>query len=419
MPIRPVGAAAVPTLPKAPAAETTRPVATSTSRAAPTAPVASFTPAGASLDPAAARAIDEHLKKIGSNGIMVIQGGKVIHQTLAPGVKADQPFNTWSMAKTFTASLVGIAIEQKLIKSLDQPVSDFIPELKPKTGIAGFFEGIFHPHNKEAGQVTIRQILSGTSGVKWDLVGDYGMSMLAHDKSNAAMHRGMEAKPGTKWRYNNHAIQLLEVVLRRALEKGAAEGRADLKPTAKDPNIVEAFARKFLWDPIGMGAETTWDKDKAGHVTTYSSVMASFDGLSKFGAMLLNGGKAADGKQVVPESFVREMTRPQTGLNPNYGLLTWVKGPATSHLTNTNTMEKGTVLPGAPDGSFAVEGFGQNFIAVVPQKDLIVIHTKPAPIVEKNENKKPDLVRDVKDLATDANRADEDKLVALVLGGLR
>ena len=421
MPIRPAGAGAVAVLPKAALVQAPRPAVVSTGRAATAAPVASFTPAGASLAPAAAKAIDDYIKKLGSNGIVVIQGGKVIHQTLAAGVRADQPFNTWSMAKTFTASLVGIAIDQKLIQNLDQPISDFLPELKPKTGIGGFFDHLFHPHNKEERQVTVRQLLSGTSGVKWDLVGDYGMSVLSPDKSEAALHRGMQAAPGTQWRYNNHAVQLLEVVLRRALEKGVAAGRTDLKPTGKDPSIVEAFARKFLWDPIGMGPETSWDKDKAGHVTTFSSVRASVDGLQKFGSMLMGGGKVGD-RQIVSRAFVDEMTKPSQALNPNYGLLTWVKGPAASHLTNTNTVEKGTIMPTAPDGAFAIEGFGQNFVAAIPQRDLLIIHLKPGPVLEANHNRKPELgnaIKDVKDLATDGNRADEDKLVAMVLAGLR
>jgi CubicO group peptidase (beta-lactamase class C family) len=421
MPLRPLGVGAVPVILKFPVGVTAARTPPAAARTAAAAPLESFHPAGPSLDPAAARAIDAHLKKIGSNGIVVIQNGKVLHQTVAPGVKADQPFNTWSMAKTFTASLVGIAIDQKLIKSLDQPISDFLPELKPKTGVAGFFDRLLHPHNKQAGEVTIRQVLSGTSGVKWDLVGDSSMAMLAGDKSKVALGRGMDAAPGTKWRYNNTAIQLLEVVLRRALEQGVAAGRTDLKPTAKDPNIVEAFARKFLWEPVGMGPETSWEKDKAGHVTVYTSVNASFDALAKFGAMLMNGGKVGN-RQVVPRAFVDEMTRPSQSLNPNYGLLTWVKAPAASHLTNTNTVEKGTIMPAAPDGAFAVEGMGQNFVVAVPQQNLLIVHLKPAPVLARNDNRPKNLgnaIDDLGDFVHDADRADQDKLVALVLGGLR
>src|SRR5690606_36371618 len=113
--------------------------------------------------------------------------------------------------------------------------------------------------------------------------------------------------PGTRWVYNNGAVQVLEAVLSRATGTPVVD-----------------YARDKLFAPLGI--EATWLLDKAGHPWTYGGASMSCLELARIGHLMLNDGRWKD-RQVVPEAWVHESVKPSQAPRGNYGYLWWLNLP--------------------------------------------------------------------------------------------
>ena len=285
---------------------------------------------------------DTHCLVVVRNGVLV---GEWYWGTSTPTT----PHKTWSIAKSYSSALVGIAIERGDLQSLDQSAADFIPDWQ----------------GAPEGDVTIRQLVSMTSGLEWDLVSDYvGMAALSQDHSGFALGRKVQHAPGTHWTYNNAAVQVLEPVFR------AATGMT-----------IEEYAELYLWSKLGMQT-AFWAKDPSGSPTAYASVMGSCRDHARFGYLFLRRGKWA-GEQVVHEQYVDLSLSPQE-LNNAYGLLWWlnVPGPPTlNSFMQPYADEK--MLPAAGEDHFGAHGFGNQLIDVHPSLDLVVVRLGKDPLQDQ------------------------------------
>jgi CubicO group peptidase (beta-lactamase class C family) len=272
--------------------------------------------------------------------VVVVKNGAIVYESTAPGFDADKDQIVWSVSKSITSLLVGIAAEDGKLR-IEQPASDFVTEWKGTPSEA----------------VTIRQLLSMTSGRHWDYETDFVKLPGAPDQTAFTLALDQQYPPGTRWDYNNGGVQVLEAVLSRATGTPVVD-----------------YAQQRLFGPLGITA--TWLTDKAGHPWTYGGATMSCREMARLGWLVLHGGRWED-RQVVPEAWVRESTKPSQDLRRNYGYLWWLNVPASGV---TGETQSGDSIAGVPEDAFFARGLFGQFIAVLPEDGTVMIRTGRNPV---------------------------------------
>ena len=277
-----------------------------------------------------------------SAGLRVLRGGRIVAERYAPAWSAERTMDVASVGKSITAVLVGMAIDERRIRGLDQPAADFIPEWRgtPKAAI------------------TLRHLMAMTSGLD-----DAGLALRNVAGDQRAINAAMPVRdpPGARWRYNTAAYHLLFHVV------GAAVGEP-----------YEAYARRKLLAPLGMAhTEVLRSRGQAprGPVTNYYSATSSTRDLGRFGLFALARG-IWHGRRLVSEAYFRTMTQTSQALNPAYGLLWWLNSRPGVSATGTDS---GLRFPGSPADTIAALGAGGQAVLVVPSLDLVVVRQGAAP----------------------------------------
>jgi CubicO group peptidase (beta-lactamase class C family) len=309
-------------------------------------------PAAAGFDPGSLERLHENAGAAGSSCLVVARDGAVVAERYWDGATADTTHQAFSVTKSVTSILVGIAQDEGVL-ALDDPAANHIPEWR----------------DTDSASVTVEDLLSGDSGRQWDFATDYrGMAIGAPDKTAFAVGLGQDAPPGEVWAYNNSAVQALSAVLESA--------------TGEDP---AEYARSRLFEPIGM-ATSSMTTDSAGNVLTFMGLQTTCLDLARFGHLMLNHGAWA-GEQVVSPDYVEQATgRSSTDLNAAYGLLWWLnhEGAIASPRLATTGVEdaavaEGRLAPGAPDDVFWALGFRNQVVAVIPSEGIVAVRMGAAP----------------------------------------
>jgi CubicO group peptidase (beta-lactamase class C family) len=243
--------------------------------------------------------VDAYMKDQRTAALIILQDGKIRLEKygLDFGSGPGRRWTSFSVAKSFTSTLVGAAIRDGYIKSIDDKVSDYIPDLRGSV----------------YDDVTIRQLLTMTSGVKWNE--DYGnpQSDVARFNAHKAdpgvdvtvsyMRRlKREAPPGAKWVYKTGETNLIGVLVSSAAKK----------------NLSDYLSEK-IWQPFGMEQSGSWILGPTGHEISGCCMQASTRDFARFGLFMLNGGKAG-GQPVFPDGWMAEATGKQADTNlPGYG----------------------------------------------------------------------------------------------------
>jgi CubicO group peptidase (beta-lactamase class C family) len=287
-------------------------------------------PAEAGIDQAALDALAADAEASGSRCLAVFRDGELVADWYWKGSEPTTESEAWSVTKSITATLVGIAQDEGHL-DIDQPASDFITEWQ----------------GTDSESVTIRNLISNDSGRYHDNATDYGqMAAIAPDKTAFSIELGQEFEPGTDWVYNNAAIQTLEAVLERAT--GVP---------------VDQYASEKLFGPTGMASDMTFDH--AGNTLVFMGMQSSCLDLGRFGLMYMRDGEW-DGEQVLSEEFVDEATAPSQDLNPSYGYLWWLLGSG----DRATAAGQGSLGDGA--AGYAALGLGDQVMAVFPEDDIVV-----------------------------------------------
>ena len=274
--------------------------------------------------------VDAYMKAQRTAGLVIVQDGKIRMEKYGLGFTGNGKWTSFSVAKSFTSTLVGAAIKDGYIKSIEDKVSTYIPDLK----------------GSAYDDVTIRQLLTMTSGVKWNE--DY-----ADPKSDVALfnqHKakdGMdvtvsymrtlprEAPAGTKWVYKTGETNLIGVLVSSATKK----------------NLSEYLSEK-VWVPFGMEQDGSWLLGSTGHEISGCCIQASTRDYARFGLFIMGGAKV-NGVSIVPDDWIAPATSKQADIGApgkGYGYQWWTYG----------------------DGSFAAQGiFGQG-IFIDPARRLVV-----------------------------------------------
>jgi CubicO group peptidase (beta-lactamase class C family) len=290
-----------------------------------------------------------------STCLVVTRGGELVDEHYWRDMTPDSPREAFSVTKSITSTLVGIAQDQGLL-DIAEPAADYIPEWS----------------GTDAAAVSVENLLSNNSGRHWDLNTDYvRMAIGAPDKTAFAVGLAQDTAPGEVWAYNNSAIQTLSAVLEAA--------------TGADP--VD-FARTQIFEPLGM-RHSALGTDAAGNALTYAGLQTTCRDLARFGYLMLRDG-VWDGEQVVSSEYVAQATgESSTPLNAAYGWLWWLnhKGPIGSPTLATTGVEDapiadGQLVPGAPDDVFWALGFNNQIVAVIPSEDIVAVRMGPRPPTE-------------------------------------
>jgi CubicO group peptidase (beta-lactamase class C family) len=313
---------------------------------------ATVAPGDAGFDAAGLDRLAAQAEAAGSSCLVVTRDGEVVDERYWQGTTADTPRQAWSVTKSITSTLVGIAQDQGDLDVTDS-AADHIPEWQ----------------GTDAAAVTIENLLSGDSGRHWDFGTDYGeMAIEATDKTAFAIGLAQDDAPGEVWAYNNSAIQTLSAVLESATGQSPVD-----------------FARTQLFEPLGM-RHSELTTDAAGNALTYAGLQTTCLDLARFGYLMLRDG-AWDGEQVVSSDYVEQATgTSSTPLNAAYGWLWWLnhQGPIGSpQLATTGiadaTIADGQLAPGAPGDVFWALGFNNQMITVIPSEGVVAVRMGARP----------------------------------------
>jgi CubicO group peptidase (beta-lactamase class C family) len=285
-------------------------------------------PKGAPLSPALQAEITALMQSTKTAGVIVLVDGMVVHEEYGLGLKPTDRWTSFSVAKSFTSTLLGAAVKDGFITSLDDPVTKYIPGLK---GLA--YEG-----------VTVRQLATMTSGVKWDenytdpnsdvaqmnrFVVEYGADAIVAQMK--ALPR--EAEPGAKWVYKTGETNLIGVLVENAVGKPLAE-----------------YAQSKIAEPAGFAGGLFWMVDPRGGNIGGCCLSITLADYARMGQFALEGGKG-----IVPEGWFTEATDSAVDFGTSgfgYGYQWWTY----------------------PQGTYGAQGiFGQG-ITIFPQQRVIVAY---------------------------------------------
>ncbi|MCX7771585.1 MAG: beta-lactamase family protein [Clostridia bacterium] len=276
--------------------------------------------------------IDENYPNI--NATLLIRHGRIVYEKYYNGNTADTFNPVYSVTKSVTSALVGIALREGFLKSLDQTVLEFLPE---------YAEEGLDPLKKE---ITLWNALTMTGGLK-TVDTDYYSWFSKEDWFKYVLDRPMSSKPGEEFEYNTGLTHLLSGVLTKATSM-----------STKD------FADKYLFKALDIN-DYNWDTDPKGFYGGGHLLSLTPRDMAKFGFLYLHGGKWGE-KQVVPADWVREsVTKKVSAGSSDYGYLWWIS--TCDDAANKRTLE-----------TFFASGYGGQYIMVVPDLDLIFVITADA-----------------------------------------
>lgn len=285
-------------------------------------------PRGDALDAETAAAIRSFMKDTQAAGVMVLQDGRVRFEEYGLGLKPDERWTSFSVAKSFTSTLLGAAITDGFVAGLDQQVVDVIPELK---GTA--YDG-----------VTIGQVATMTSGVGW--VEDYTdpnsdvAKMLAVEAVPGELQvityaRTLKrvAPPGEKWVYNTLETNLLGLIVEEATQMPLAN-----------------YAASKIVEPAGLAGDMFWMQDLSGGNIGGCCISLRLSDYARFGQFALEGGHGT-----VPDGWFTDAGKPHVSFAPRapgfgYGYQWWAY----------------------PNGAYGAQGIFGQAITIVPEKRLVV-----------------------------------------------
>jgi len=294
------------------------------------------------------RTLDDYLEHNPATGLLVMQGDSILVERYRYGRHDRHRLASFSMAKTVTAMLVGVALAEGRLRSLDDPAGAYVPEL------AG----------SAYGKTSIRHLLQMSSGVRFRESGggpDIGrlwLDTVGHmGPGGAHALRPFDERarqPGALFAYASAETQLLGLVVSRAVARPLAE-----------------YLQQKIWQPMGAEADASWLVDAAGQEAAYCCLNAVLRDYARLALLLADDGRR-DGREIIPAAWVREATTvpedrpdlhgvwPDTGFG--YGYQTWV-------------------FPG-PRRMFALIGVHGQAIYVDPASRLVLVHTAVRPVLE-------------------------------------
>ncbi|HEY7241676.1 MAG TPA: serine hydrolase, partial [Burkholderiales bacterium] len=295
-----------------------------------------------------------------NTGLLVLKGDTVLAERYQYGRNAQNRFDSASVAKTVLGMLIGFALDEKKIRSLDDRAEQYVPELKG------------HAY----GETSIRDLLTMSSGIAFteaDLSTRSEGRRLIDNTLFQKTEGGVdavkefdrrEAPAGTRFNYASADTEVLGLVLAKATGQPVA-----------------TYLSEKIWQPMGAEANATWLVDKGGYEATYCCLNATLRDFARFGMLLASYG-VRDGKQIIPAGWVKAATTasaPHLAVGAatkynGYGYQTWILGDGRPR---GNAIHGGgapavTLAESTMFGAFGLRG---QAIFVDGASKLVVVHT--------------------------------------------
>jgi CubicO group peptidase (beta-lactamase class C family) len=298
-----------------------------------------------------AERIKDLLERIRNNtyknihSVLLVKNGKLVVEEYFPGQQEDGKHQTFtqdtlheihSATKSINSILIGIAIDQKLIRSVDEKISTFFPE----------YADIFADGKRDA--ICLKHLLSMTAGLSWDewtnsysdVRNDHVAMNRSNDPVRYTLERPVVAAPGTKFAYSSGVSMVLGEIIHKV-----SGLRAD------------KFAERHLFAPLGI-SEYSWLKYPNGVVQTGGGLSLRPRDMAKIGYLVLQGGRW-QGKQIVNERWLEESLK-QHAPDAAYGYQWW--------LGQLQAGDRKVAVGGA-------QGRGGQFILVMPSIQMVAVFT--------------------------------------------
>jgi CubicO group peptidase (beta-lactamase class C family) len=278
--------------------------------------------------------LEDYLRTSGTTAFLVVHDDKVLYERYFNGYDETSIQTSFSMAKSFASALVGIAIDEGHIKSVDEPITNYIPELRKS--------------DERFESITIRHLLTMSSGIKyeeggtlpWSEEADDTKTYYATDLRELALNCRIEGEPGEYFEYNNYNPLLVGMILERATGM----------PVAR-------YMEEKLWKPLGMEADGSWSLDStaSGFEKMESGLNARTRDFARFGVLFAKEGNW-EGRELISQRWIEESTHPDATTDPSldYQYFWWVDTPDGKH-------------------HFSARGNYGQYIYVAPEKNLVIV----------------------------------------------
>ena len=269
--------------------------------------------------------LEDHMTSLHVGGLLVVHKGDIVYERYGLANDEDTRWIAFSVAKSVTSMLIGAAIQDGYIESVDDPVTDYLPRLK-----GGSYDG-----------VTIENVLHMASGVDWNE--DYfdpksdvsiagaanAMELIKHLNT-----LGKNAKPGDVFNYSTGDTNLVGAILRAAIGNNAS-----------------AYLEAKIWQPYGMESDANWLIDGTYGVETGGCcLLATLRDYARIGLFAMNDGVLPDGTRVLPEGWMAASTSPSKAYK-GYGYLWWLR----------------------PNGTYAAQGIFGQMIYINPKTETVIV----------------------------------------------
>ena len=271
--------------------------------------------------------VNEYFDRQRVAGLLVVKDGTILYERYGLGNTDETRWVSFSVAKSVVAMLIGAAIQDGYIGSVDESVTDYLPRLK----------------GSSYDQATIRDLLQMASGVQWNEdYADPESDVASADYATLALYEYLrdkprDAEPGDKFNYNTAETNLAGTLLRSAIG-----------------NNLSTYLSARIWRPYGMEADASWQlTEPAGGEFGGCCINATLRDYARIGLFALDNGALADGTHVLPVNWMAESTAPSKGYE-GYGYFWWLN----------------------PNGSYQATGiFGQGIYIDAEEQVVIALHS--------------------------------------------
>lgn len=288
--------------------------------------------------------LESYIQKNRIGGVIVVKDGKIQLEAYGEGVDQNTLWTSYSVAKSISSLLVGVALEDGFIESLDDRLDKYINE----------FEGY------DYGKVSVRQLLTMTSGIEWnedyvdpnsDVAQMYQAPCEGEEAHILTYMKDLKAahEPGTKWNYSTGETDLVGILIQKATGTSMAE-----------------YLSEKIWKPFGMQQCGYWLADECSDMNIGGSgLSASLRDYARLGMLMLNEGKI-NGESIVADEWMQDATKLLYQTNDQgggYGYLWWRN----------------------PDGSYAAHGIFGQLLYINPAENLVIAQVAAWPYAGSKE----------------------------------
>jgi len=300
------------------------------------------------ISTAALRAAEQYAAQFDSFALIVVHRGRVQTEWYRDGWQPDRLTQSQSMHKSVVALMLGAAIDDGYVQSVDDPIGRYLAEWA----------------DDPRGRITIRNLLNMSSGLAHyefslnPFPSDSAFRFLfSAERAPITLGTALEWAPGSRFDYNDVNAQLVGMIVERASGRRYA-----------------GYLSERLWAPIGAPPAEVWLDSEGGSVMTACCLLAPARAWARLGLMLKNRGMM-DGAQVFPAAWIEQMITP-SAQNAGYGLFTWLGAGMTPEALASST-EIRQSEPYAAGDVFMLLGHGGQRVYISRQLDLVVVRLGP------------------------------------------